>query len=71
MGIKKRVIEAFTGEEVGVIIFGHTHRAYLGWHGEVMLLNPGSPTDTLFADRRSYALLRVRDGEPEAEIIYI
>ncbi len=35
--------------EVDVIIFGHTHRPFLGKFGGVVLLNPGSPTFPRFS----------------------
>lgn len=27
---------------LGLVIFGHTHRPEVGWHGECLLLNPGA-----------------------------
>ena len=53
-------------EKAALVLFGHTHRAYHDREGAVEFLNPGSigrgwPP--------SYALLRIGEGLPEAEII--
>ncbi len=60
----------FTALEAGaeLVLFGHTHRALHDRQGKVEFLNPGSigrgwPP--------SYALLRVGEGPPEAEIVYL
>jgi len=40
-----RALEAFDGEELDLLIFGHSHIPYLKRHGEMWVMNPGSPTD--------------------------
>ncbi|MFC1753459.1 metallophosphoesterase family protein [Thermoproteota archaeon] len=52
--------EAFN-EKLDVIIFGHTHQAMCERHKDVLLMNPGSPTDTIFAPYRSYGILEIND----------
>ena len=57
-----------------VVIFGHSHRPMCAWHrrddgSEVLLLNPGSPTDKRFAANYGLAMLEIHDGKPEAELI--
>ena len=52
-----------------VVIFGHSHIAYLEDHDGLLLLNPGSATDRRRQPHCSIALLTIEDGEPRAEII--
>jgi putative phosphoesterase len=41
----ERVREAFAGEALDVILSGHSHCPYCERHGELWLINPGSPSD--------------------------
>ena len=41
----ERAAGCFAGEKVDCIVFGHSHIPYTGYHGGVLLFNPGSPTD--------------------------
>jgi uncharacterized protein len=52
-----------------VVVFGHSHIPWLEDEGELMLLNPGSPTDRRRAPEHTFALLRVEGGEARAEIL--
>lgn len=67
-GLKERVFEEFTDDKVDAIIFGHSHQPYIGKRDNVLLLNPGSPTDTRFADRNTVMILE-GNGELRAEIV--
>lgn len=69
-GLKERVFEMFTDERPDMIIFGHSHEAYLGKRDGTIMLNPGSPTDTRFADRNSVAIITA-NAELTAEIVEI
>lgn len=69
-GIKKRVVSAFRDDNVHCITFGHTHHAEKDKDGDILLFNPGSSTDTLFARAQSFGLLFIDDtAEISAEII--
>jgi putative phosphoesterase len=52
-----------------VIIFGHSHIPFLEDEDDLMLLNPGSPTDRRRQPRHTFALLRAEEGEVQAEIL--
>lgn len=58
---KSRALEAFAGEEVDVILFGHSHRPVVGRERGVLIANPGSPTDKRLNPLYSYGVLTV-DG---------
>lgn len=55
--LELRVIRRLQNENPDVIIFGHSHRSVSRVHGSILVLNPGSPTDTVFAKSRSFAVL--------------
>jgi putative phosphoesterase len=53
---------------VDLIVYGHSHQPFWGKVGDVLFLNPGSPTDNRHAPYHSVALLTV--GETiRAEIV--
>ena len=70
-GIEKRVMKLFEGEHVDLIIFGHSHIPLFKNIDGIYLLNPGTPTDTIYARRQSYAVLTVSDKTIKAEIKYL
>ena len=53
---------------VDLIVYGHSHTPFWGKVGDVLFLNPGSPTDKRHAPYNSVALLQVGD-ELTAEIV--
>jgi putative phosphoesterase len=53
---------------VDLIVYGHSHRAFWGRVGDVLMLNPGSPTDCRHAPFHSVALLTV-DTALTAQIV--
>jgi uncharacterized protein len=54
-----------------VVIFGHTHKSYLGNREGVLYFNPGSAGPRRFSLPRSIGLLEVTMGKVEAKIIEI
>jgi len=59
---------AFANERVDVICFGHSHVPLIERRNGILVINPGSPTDKRRMPRYSYALLRIANGEVEAEL---
>lgn len=51
-----------------VIVFGHTHRAYVGWMEDTLVVNPGAVAPTL-RERPSVARMWLGHGEPEVEVV--
>ncbi len=51
----------YFGEPVGAVVHGHTHRSHIMQMGDVLCMNPGSPT-TLRDGARSVILLEATDG---------
>ncbi|CAN5719659.1 YfcE family phosphodiesterase [soil metagenome] len=57
--------------EACVVVFGHSHIPWLEDENGLLLLNPGSPTDKRRQPDYTFALLRVENGSPIAEIVVL
>ena len=66
---EKRAIAAFEGEKVGCIIFGHSHIPVNRYEGEILIFNPGSPTDKRRQKQYSFGVFSIND-KIVAELIY-
>ncbi|SFE87969.1 metallophosphoesterase family protein [Alteribacillus iranensis] len=66
---EKRVTEAFEGEKLDMIIFGHSHLPLLRYSGKTMLFNPGSPTDKRRLPYYSFGILEF-NNQLKAEHIF-
>ena len=55
--------------EARVVVFGHSHIPFLEDDGDLLLLNPGSPTDRRRQPEHTFAVLDLADGEVEARIL--
>ncbi len=61
-GYYNRVLNEFNGDQKpDIIVCGHTHKAIAKVEKDILLINPGSPTDRYFATRNTVALLEI-DG---------
>jgi hypothetical protein len=54
--------------QADVIVFGHTHRAHVGWIDDTLLVNPGAVSPTL-GEEPSVARMWLGMGKPEVEIL--
>lgn len=57
--------------EVGLIVFGHSHRPELEWRGGCLLLNPGAVGRRRFKLPLTMARVTVRDGRLVPEILAV
>ncbi|MGA2192560.1 MAG: metallophosphoesterase family protein [Nitrospirota bacterium] len=64
-----RVLRTFSGDNIDCIVFGHSHTPKVERREDILLVNPGSPTDKRIA-YNSYALITVNE-KLNAEIIKI
>lgn len=63
-GLEKKVLEKFKdSKDIKLIIFGHSHRPLKREEGGITLFNPGSPTDSIFAPKKSFGILEVKEGK--------
>jgi uncharacterized protein len=54
---EKRAIKAFSEEKVNCIIYGHSHIPVLRYEKDILIFNPGSPTDKRRQKRYSFGIL--------------
>ncbi len=54
-----------------VLVYGHTHHPSIRWEGEILFINPGSPTNPIppFVTKPTVALLRVTKEKVHPEIV--
>jgi putative phosphoesterase len=60
-GRAERLVARFPGCDA--VLFGHTHLPVVEQHGEVWLLNPGSPTERRRGPFHAMLLLEIEAGE--------
>ena len=54
-----------------VVVFGHSHIPFSEDEDDLMLLNPGSPTDKRRQPHYTFALLHAAEGRVRAEIVVL
>ncbi|WP_028785009.1 metallophosphoesterase family protein [Thalassobacillus devorans] len=59
---EKRALETFEGEDVDMVIFGHSHIPLLRYFKKLLLFNPGSPTDKRRLPYYSFGILTINEG---------
>ena len=53
-----------------VFVYGHTHSPRINWEGEILYINPGSPTDpSSFLNKPSVGLLQITKNAITPQII--
>ncbi|MFX0085167.1 MAG: metallophosphoesterase family protein [Candidatus Hodarchaeota archaeon] len=64
-GYFERVLDSFSNEnpQPNIIISGHTHKPEAVILNGVQMINPGSPTDKIFASRNTIAILEINGTE--------
>lgn len=67
--IVETVWKEFAGEKIDAIVFGHSHTAYNESRSGILLFNPGTPTDRIFAACNTYGILTVARGRVEGSIV--
>ena len=60
--IQQTVLKQFAGEKMDAIVFGHSHKPFNQVVNEILLFNPGSPTDKRFAPYPSVGKLDINGG---------
>lgn len=50
-------------KKVDIIVYGHSHTPLNEKKDNILLFNPGSPTDKIFAPYRSFGIIEISKGE--------
>ncbi len=66
-GREERLVQRFPGCQA--VLFGHTHVPLAERHGDVWVLNPGSPTERRRGPFHAMLLLEVEAGEIRPELV--
>ena len=66
-GREERLVRRFPGCDA--VLFGHTHLPVVERHGDVWLLNPGSPTERRRGPFHAMLELRIEAGEIRPELV--
>ena len=68
-GDLNRIYHAEREKNAQVILYGHTHRAYLEDDGRILIMNPGSLGSSKTGDPESYGIITIENGNIDAKII--
>jgi uncharacterized protein len=66
-GRPERLLAAFPG--CAAVVYGHTHLPEVSRHGEVWMLNPGSPTERRGAPAHSMLMLEIDSAQMRPELV--
>ncbi len=66
-GREERLVRRFPG--CAAVVYGHTHAPQVERHGEVWILNPGSPTERRRAPERTMLVVEIEAGEIRPELV--
>lgn len=66
----ERALRTFDQDKVDLIIFGHSHIPYQEKQGEILLFNPGSPTDKRRQAQYSMGMIWIEGKIIKARHIY-
>ena len=67
----QRVMDRFRDDRVDCIVFGHSHTPVCRYEGDVLLFNPGSPTDRRRNRYCSIGLIETEGAELRPRILYL
>jgi uncharacterized protein len=67
VGRPQRLVGAFPG--CGAVVYGHTPAPEISRHGEVWVLNPGSPTERRGATVHSMLMLEIDSSQIRPELV--
>lgn len=67
----RTILERAKLEDANIILFGHTHIATIDRLDNIILLNPGSISQSRSNQSESYAILDIRGNKIKTDIFYI
>ncbi|WP_433923234.1 metallophosphoesterase family protein [Paenibacillus taichungensis] len=67
---EQNAIHTFAGQQVDAVIFGHSHIPVMHTVNDVLIFNPGSPTDRRFQPQYSFGIMKTHLGKLQAEHVF-
>jgi len=71
LGFPEKVLTLFEKDNIGCLIYGHTHIPKMEMVGNILTLNPGATFPGFFNRKGSIAYLYVEGGRAKAEIVEV
>ncbi|WP_440118941.1 metallophosphoesterase family protein [Paenibacillus sp. QZ-Y1] len=69
-GTEQNAIYTFAGQQVDAVIYGHSHIPVMHTVDDMLIFNPGSPTDRRFQKQFSFGILTIHLGKLHAEHVF-
>ncbi|QOS78466.1 metallophosphoesterase [Paenibacillus sp. JNUCC31] len=67
---EQNAIHTFAGQQVDAVIFGHSHIPVMHTVNDVLIFNPGSPTDRRRQSQYSFGIMTTQMGKLQAEHVF-
>jgi uncharacterized protein len=67
--LEERILKVFEGDNVGCIIYGHSHNSANHTINNILFFNPGSPTDNYFSKGLSIGYVRIQKDQLIGEVV--
>ncbi|KGP81894.1 MULTISPECIES: metallophosphoesterase family protein [unclassified Paenibacillus] len=67
---EQNAIHTFAGQQVDAVTFGHSHIPVMHTVNDVLIFNPGSPTDRRRQPQYSFGILTTELGKLQAEHVF-
>ncbi|MEK4052168.1 metallophosphoesterase [Paenibacillus sp. FSL F4-0087] len=67
---EQNAIHTFAGQQMDAVIFGHSHIPVMHTVNDVLIFNPGSPTDRRFQPQYSFGIMTTHLGKLQAEHVF-
>ncbi|MDR6722186.1 MULTISPECIES: metallophosphoesterase family protein [Paenibacillus] len=67
---EQNAIQTFAGQQVDAIVYGHSHIPVMHTVDDVLVFNPGSPTDRRFQKQYSFGIMKTHLGKLQAEHVF-
>jgi uncharacterized protein len=61
-GLSSKIKQKFMTDDVDCIVFGHSHQPYNKIEDNILMFNPGSPTDKRFAESNTVGILHLDEN---------
>jgi putative phosphoesterase len=66
-----RILAKAEMDNADIILFGHTHVAVIDNAQNVLIINPGSISESRSSDSESYAILDISETDVKTDIYYL
>ena len=65
-----KLLDTFAADEVDAIVYGHSHKPHNDRINDILIFNPGSPTDKRFEVYYSYGIISINQDKLVGKVKY-